>query len=668
MAEQPQWAKRGEAANKELRKRQLDREEAQAKEQTAAVAAERAQMSVSDKTRERGRGDISGGMKLLSEAGARRSVRVANPTHRATRTYTDTLGTGARRKGLFEGQAQRLAPVEPRLPTPTEQIEAAQQVPVDAAPLEAVAQAPAVPGAVVPAGAMATGAPGLPAGQVPMEAAPLEGEPPLDETPEEELARLEAEAAGQTPEDLEALAAADYAEGLAQEMDPAPVQPNEGVLQRQMDAAEQLAQAKLNVEQGKADALTDASLQAQTALADASSAKADADAQLAHQLEASRVANSTVEDLTKKAAAMGAVDPRRAWSNMGIGRKIGFVIGIALGATGHAIAGRDPDLAMRPLRRYVEEDIRVQEEQLGKVGADITSARKVADDQGNLLAQTRAVTDDKESARAMVEAARFRQIKAQLMAKIAESGVGQASAEQQALLTALEEEIAGKQQAIDARAATNPEFFTKSVAVHDRGTRKAMELAGEGLIKSGLKSQESAEAQEGKLELKGADALLKQAEAAAKTKDKIASEAYKFGADTAVAQQVVGLIDKVLQQDDIAGYGFTAGTGLLPSEKSVDDDIDAIGEAFGRLQSQGVISVEEEVRFNEMLRGGTALGGESRLRKNLARVRGMVMLNIEAHERGMSKESRGYYNRNVRAADFGAKWTGGGKAKPIRED
>lgn len=661
MADMPAWAKRGEAANKELARRKLEREEAQAKERAAAARAQREQMSVADKTRERGGKDMAAGMKLLERADARRSVKVANKTHDATKAYTDTMGTGARRKGLFTGAPQQ------RLPTPSEQIEAAQAPeadPVEAAPLELeTADAPAAP--AVPAGAMGTGVPGQLPEQLPEQAAPLEGEAPLDETPEQELARLEAEAMAQTPEQLEALAAEDYEAGLEQMPEQ---QPEEGVLQRQMDAAEELAQAKLNTEQDKADALTSASLQAQQALDDAAAAKEESDAKLEQQLEASKIASKTVGDLTEKARAMGSVDPRRAWTNMGIGRKIGFVLSIAAGALGHAMAGRDPEMAMAPLRRYVAEDIEAQENELGKLGQDIDAARRVAGDEANLLAQTRAVTDDKESARAMVEAARFRQIKMDLEAQIAQSGVGQASAEQSALLAKLEEEIAAKQSIIDAKAATNPEFFTKSVPVYGRGARKAMALAGEGLIKSGLGAQESAEEQEGKLEAMGAQAGMKRLEAQAKKGDKAASEAMSYAKEIAPTQEVVGIIDRIAKRGDIEGYGFTAGPSLSAASKDIDAEIDMLAEAYGRFRSGGVIDDDERAAFRAQILEGTTIGGEARLRRNLDRIRASMKLREDALERALSPEARSHYNRNVAAADFGARWTGDTGRQVVRED
>lgn len=688
----------------EIRKRREQRILEQQDEERRAIAQRNAQEAaaaqgggvegVAEQIRARGARNVTEGMKLMGEADRSRSVQVANRNYGAIKGYTDTMGAGAKvgRRGLFNPQAApqpAAAPAQPAAPVqvvvqapgaaPPAPPQPAPQAPV--VPEAAPQPAPAASGTPVPAAAIGRAPGELPAPAADLPPVPLEGEPPPDETPEQELARLEAEAASMTPEQLEAQAAADYTGDAATDpmegFDPytlpggTPDPFADPVLQRQLDAEERAAGQRVAVAQAEADGLAHASEQARMALAEEQAAREEQDRVLRERLEASEVANKTVADLTAKAREMGAVDPKRAYSNMGIGRRIGFALQIALSSFG----GRARADVFAPLQRYVDDDVEDQVQQRAKAAGDVDAARKVADDQASLLDQARAVVGDPDTAKAMVKQARWEQIKAQLQAEIGAAQPGMVSAEQEALLTKIEGEIAKNKAIVDQQAANNPQFFTKSVKVYSKGQREAMRLAGKEMIQSGVGAGERADEQAGKIELTGIEqqykALEQQQAAAAKHGNKAAEQAYQFGKDTAVAQQVVGLVDKVLGQDDIAGYGWTAGPTIGTEAKNTESDLGAIAEAFGRLQSQGVISPDEEVRFREMISSGTGWGGEEQLRRNLQRIRTFVNLRIEAHKRGISPEARTYYDRNVAGSDFAPIWNdtdAGASSSVVQED
>lgn len=617
--------------------------------QAAAAAPQQGgPAGVADSIRQRGARDIEAGVQLLTEADRRIQVRTRNPTHGAVQGFTDAMGGNPAlpvgRRGIFQpGAAGMRAPV---VLSPQGQ-PIAVEVPPEAAPVEAVPQGAPLAQAV-PAGA----APGIVPGQapqpIPAEAAPLE----------EDVALQQAQDAG-TAFDF-----TDEADVVtAAEPEPAA---NDGILQRQLDAEERLAQARVDTATEQAVQLQDASNAAREALAAEEQAQQEHAERLQQRLTASEEATRSVETLTAKAQEMAAIDPRRAWANAGAGRKIGFAIQIALSSFG----GRANPLA--PLQDWIAQDVDAQVQGAKKAQQDIEGARGVAMDSANLLEQAREITSDENIARTMVEAARLQQVKSQFEAGMAAAGLQQLSAEQQAQLTQIEELIAEKNMAIQAKAATNPEFFFKAVRAHSPGQREAMQTLGRGLLKSGLEAPQTAEEQEAKIELRGIDAQMKgledQRAAAAKRNDKIAEAAYRFGKDAAPAMQVIGSIDVLLEQDDIAGFGFTAGPTLGNEANNVEAQLDTVVESLARLQSQGAVTEEEFARFSGMLRGGTTFGGEKRLRQNLQRVKAFVQMKVDAMERGMSREERAYYNRNVRSADFSARFSGGEGEGVVVED
>jgi hypothetical protein len=644
------------------------------------VSAGAADGNVSDRIRSRGTEAARAGLSLLSEADRKVSYQVANRDYRSTKGYTDAMQGQApvHREGRFKAARAGLATLRPpeAAPAPQPAQGAPVQVTIQTAPT-AEQPAPSSTGKALPAGVAPKALPGqLPTTTVPSEAIPLEGDPPTDETPEQEMARLEAEAASMTPEQLEAQAAADYvgepapeptAEELAAEADA-----RKGIMQRQLDAEEDLSTARVGVAQAEADAMSKASEQYQGALSQAEAAKAEQDAIVANRLAASEEANRLVERTAKEAIDAAAVDPKRAWSTMGLGRKAAFTLSsIALGIAGNS----DPTQYMR---RYIDEDIEQQREASAKAQANVGTAREAAAEQGNLYSRTLAAVGDQRVAADVVRVARIDQITSDLKARLSAAGVQQVSAEQEAFLTKLEEDKAAAQMRIQNAADHKPQTFTKTAYVYGKGTREGMRLLGKEQIKSGVGAAERADTQEAdleKIDYKGRiDKLEAEAKAAAKRGDKAAEQAYAFGKDTERLQATMGMVDELLSADDIPGYGYTEGVGT-PGKADTDNQIRLIIDELGRIKSGGAITEDEFESFSNMVTSGVYLGdgsifegSETRLRKNLAQVRKFMERKVTAMERGLKGEARDYYNRNVAGADFEARWSGGGDESVVEED
>lgn len=650
--------------------------------------------NLSDQIRQRGAASAKAGLGLMSEADRKVTYKVANADYAPIKGYTDAMQGRApvRRDGRFETRVAALrsahspgqsapAPTEPSAPqpaqgTPTQII--IQTPPSAPQPAQGeAAPASRSSGRAVPAGAAPKTAPWqMPVASTPAEPIPLEGEPPADETDEQALARLEAEAASMTPAQLEAQAAADYAGEPAPEPTPEELQAaadaRKGIMQRQLDAEEEAAAERVATAQTEADAMSDASTQYQDALSQAEAAKAEQDAAVQRQLDASEAANRLVASTSKAAIDAQAVDPKRAWSNMGTARKVGLTISrIALGMAG----SEDPN---QFIDRVIGEDIDQQREALTKAQANVGTAREAAAEQGNLYQRTLEAVGDQRVAADVVRVARIQQIETDFKARLAAQGVNQLTAEQQVFLTKLEEDKAQAQARIQSQAAHNPATFTKTAYVYGKGTREGMRLLGKEQIKAGVESGARADAQEAdleKIDYKGrADRLEAEAKAAAKQGDKIAAQAYAFGKDTERLQATMGMVDELLQMDDIPGYGYTEGVET-PGKADTDNQIRLIIDELGRIKSGGAITEDEFNTFSEMVTSGVYLGdgslfegSEGRLRKNLGQVRKFMDRKVSAMERGLDPKARDFYNRNVAGADFESRWTGGGDESVVEED
>lgn len=639
------------------------------------------EMDLGTSMRGRGYGDINTGAGLIAEAGRTVKVTKANPTFGAVKGYTDTMGSDAQREGRFKGVrdvgqvAEAVAPAQPaQAPAPVQVVvQTPQAAPASPAP---AAPAPARSGTPVPASALPKGAPGQ--AVVPDAAVPMEGDA---DVVAQDQAQLEQRLASMTPEEQKAWLDAEGAR-LDQQASAAPASGQgdfqgapsgvpeaakpKGVLQRQMNAAEDLSQAKVDMAQAEADAMTESAAQYDQALADQRKAEDGEKARVQAQLDARKQADTEIAGATKAFGEQQTLSPDKAWSNMASGRKVAF----AIGALASGLRGSSDPLAT--VRNAVSMEVDAQAAKIAKLGSNLDAARSRGDSAEAVYANVLQQVGDERQARSITEVARLNQIKANFEARLARDGTKVLSAEQEAFLTGLEGEIAGKQMQIDVQAAKNPRTITSSVNVYNKGQRDAMKATGKALVDAGGKAIASGDDFTGKSALQGQELTFKAGENAQKQaatrEDKIYGELGAFADKTEVAQQVVGLIDGLLVRDDIAGYGVTAGPTVGNAANNVEADIGTIAEAFGRLQSQGVISPDEEVRFMAMLKDGTTLGGEKRLRQNLTRIKGMVNLRITAQERRLSKPARDYYNKNKNNAEIAARWSGGAGETVVQED
>jgi hypothetical protein len=252
-------------------------------------------------------------------------------------------------------------------------------------------------------------------------------------------------------------------------------------------------------------------------------------------------------------------------------------------------------------------------------------------------------------------------------AAMAQLPAAQAQLEQAAV--ELEQRLRARRDQTQLDVATTPDKIVKTVDPF-RHERRRIE-----------KRQERIEKHLDDLEMKGVDVaaardklagerdLERAKEAKKDTKDTWA-RAYGFGKDIEKIESTIKGIDELLQMDDIPGYGFTASPlpeALSAGKGSTNAQIDMVLDELARMKSGAAITEDEWEQYDGMLRGGTTLGGEARLRRNLERVRKFMVQKRDGIEQGLDPEARQIYRRNAQLADFDPSWSGG-TANVVVED
>jgi hypothetical protein len=389
------------------------------------------------------------------------------------------------------------------------------------------------------------------------------------------------------------------------------------------------------------------------------------------QIEASRRADKRVTAAAQALTMQPDVDPNRYTASKGAGFRISAILTGALAG----FAGMD---ATAHLRAAIDDDIDSQKSNIGKRQQELAGALDEANIARQQYQQIFQDTQDEQLTDQIYRTAKLEAAKAELLQLQTELGVQTLSAEAQAFLADLDTQIAEQRMQISSRAAAIPEKFVRTVSTIGPNTAKALDrmsqeqigLSGD-LTKLGL-------TQGGAAEIEGAKAQADAAKAAASAQNEmlrgkggIYSEAQAFARATEEAQGVDALVGEMLAQDDIAGYGATASpipNALSPGAKTTETKLKLIKESLGRMQSGGAITEDELDTFTSLVEGGTALGGESRLRQNLGELQKMIRARISAHERALSPEARAFVRRNEGLADFDPQYTGGGSASVVDED
>lgn len=393
--------------------------------------------------------------------------------------------------------------------------------------------------------------------------------------------------------------------------------------------------------------------------------------QIQEVMDARKAAQTASKFATDELARAKDINPEGFWQSRTKGQK-------ALAIIGTALAGFGGTNLIPALQTAAREHVEAAKANIGKRESIVRAREGGVRDATDLYQQTLAQVEDARAADMIMERAWMADAAAQWDRLAAQAGERALGPEQQAQRLALQESIAAMDLQIDQMAENNPKAFTRRVSTISKEERELGMFAAKEGVKLGSDLIKGGFEQGGKLEIEGAKAQAEAAQARAEGDEKLMRgeggvyrEAQKFAASTEAAQAVDALITDILSQDDIAGYGLTASplpNAIAPEAKTVETQIRLVKESLGRLQSQGAITTDELDNFSEMVESGTTLGGESRLRTNLAELQKMIRARISPHERALSPEARAYVRRNQSLPDFTPQHTGGSSASVVEED
>lgn len=413
-----------------------------------------------------------------------------------------------------------------------------------------------------------------------------------------------------------------------------------------LQGAEAERAAQVNAATQAAEFMANEARRQNDAIVDARAAEFERQQMLDEGVQALREVNKNVAEATARFSETKGVDPGRHWASRTAGQKFVAV----LGGIARGLLKMDP---MAHLQAAIDNDIAAQEANIGLRKTALDEAQEGVGRAANVYETLRLNVGDKRTADMMMEQARLGQAEQQFKALLAEHGLNQLTAEQDRFLGEIAQRRADLGLMIEQRTAANPRMITSVRKARGAAERKVLgQLAGESAAASrdlqaqGFK-QQGDERMEG---IKG-QAEIEKERAKGQGVDTKATMAY--AKEAAAAEGMIRQIDKILEREDIPGYGPVGRTVDTPFIRhlagdetlTLEKEADAVVEQLGRLQSQGVISPTEEVRFREMIFSGTMKGGEDALRRNLKVVRDMAATKLQTLKKGLAPQDLDYVER-----------------------
>jgi hypothetical protein len=336
-------------------------------------------------------------------------------------------------------------------------------------------------------------------------------------------------------------------------------------------------------------------------------------------------------------------DPGAAWANKSVGRKIR----IMLAGFGRGLSGGNP---ADVLRESLQMELDAHKQVRSDANDRLTAVRGSMSNAQQTMQTFLAMTGDERVADALVEKKTLLGIQAKMRAMEAEYGPKILTDQWRAADTALQQQMAVTDYKIAEREKNNPRYFTRKVNTMGSEEQRVRRKMGDQMIdtagdavKQGLGSQAAREKFQAE---NGRDEFGLNKEDRAMVMD--------YGKDGKVTQAegVIRQIDAVLALDDIPGIQATGRTIIGSEQYDLDNMAGGVVEGFGRMQSDGVISPDENKTFQEMLFRGVGPGSifrgessETRFRKNLKAIKKILEPRIETKRRSLSPAAEKYLTR-----------------------
>jgi hypothetical protein len=438
-----------------------------------------------------------------------------------------------------------------------------------------------------------------------------------------------------------------------------------GMGEAQLQAAESVGSADLAQAGAVAEAQRQAAETSRLATAEARAADEERRNFARVQRDAIEQAQAVQADMRERLQALPELDPNRTFKSMDGGGLFWAILGsLAGGAIGsNEIPGQLMEIAAR--------DLDAQKANASQVFDAAAAADAGVAQQTGLYRDLLNAAGDEAAADAMFLQLQLEDAERMLQAQLAETTVPKLQAEIQQSMVGLRQQIDAQQKVIDMTLATTPERIVKTFDPLGKRTRDLLMKRAERIEKErtdfqklGVASEEAGLERASKMDIEAAKGQKKAG-------TKVAEQAYAFGKDVEKIDTTIKGIEALTSKDDIAGYGFTASPlpEVISAGKSdTNAQIDLVLDELARLKSGAAIGQDEWEMYDKMLRGGTTVGGEDRLRRNLDRVKTFLVNKRDALEKGLDPEVRSYYRRNAGLADYKAEWTGGGDEPVVEED
>lgn len=389
--------------------------------------------------------------------------------------------------------------------------------------------------------------------------------------------------------------------------------------------------------------------------------------------------NSEIARLSSDFMKSADVDPGRFWASRTAFQKFAAVMSSAM----LGFARMDP---FSHLQAAVREDIDAQRSNIAARRERLGAMENVASRQRAVLHDLRATLGDEQIAENALYISRMEQFKAEMTAKLMAAGQGRLTAEQNLLLSKVDQDIAKKRHEIDIIAVRNtpttyvgprmvlPAEVRKDYRAQASDLRKASVAATQAGIGVASDREKLASAETVAGAKLAADAA-QQREQAQQQKEHgphgVQAQLEKFAEKTGPAFKVIALIDELRAKHPGGEFpGFSkmayggqynsAAADVLHGNKagesaSVHAAIRALSEELGRTQSQGAITTDELANFREMIFADVDspfVGGSEALSKNLEALRTAMLAKIQPYEKSLSDEARMRFFRNNNVAGF----------------
>lgn len=438
-----------------------------------------------------------------------------------------------------------------------------------------------------------------------------------------------------------------------------------GMGEAQLQAAENVSAAELQQAERVAEVQRKTAEASRAATAEVRAADAERRDFARQKRDALDQVLAVQADARERLQSLPELDPNRSFKSMEGGAKFWAILGsLAGGAIGsNEVPSRLMEIASRDLDAQKANAAQVFD---AAAAADAGVAQQTA-----LYRDLLAAAGDEAAADAMFLQLQLEDAARELEAQLAETTVPKLQAELQQSLVGVRQQIDAQQRAVDVQLASTPKSFLVQTGGLGPRSRKLAEKRVARLEEerfklqmAGIEGEEKQAERDLKREIEGGKSA-KEADA------KTAEQAYAFGKDVEKIDTTIAGIDEMLGASDIAGYGFTASPlpEVLSSGKAATNaQIDLILDELARLKSGAAITEDEWEMYDKMLRGGTTIGGEERLRENLRRVRKFLASKRDSIERGLDPAVRSAYRRNAGIADYDPQWTGGTTDSVVEED